>query len=642
MSVRTNVPKRSAALLFGINYVGQGDHVHLKGCSTGMCSMRDFLVQAVPNIRVEMCTDDAACMHYSHKRKNGTTRKGMISHLTDMARRSSSDDLELVVIHYSGHGTSKNNCGGDVGLIDIVSARFEHIDRHVICKNMDADASADASCLVRVTVLHLRDPVFSHTISIDARSVDNNALISFVSSEASLKLAVVPGRVIGTWKCIILTHVETLPRHAQKAIRSTIDAHMANVLMVLVATRLSSIDPGLLSRSTVGAVVADYGGIWVGSRRSLRTPPSLNSDYHYGLLYQVPNGAFISATLDGHPSHFRPNQPEYLAHMANDAIHPTATGFENNCHLDESVCGNCRSVGQVVRSARVKIIAIRDIKAGEETLVSYGLQYWIKSYVPAMPSRTRDWLHVHELMESSQRYTKPGQQSTQSQDHQVATLLEDPDDRGSRLVYQRPKAIQAYDYEGPMYEVRSDHVDLLVTPNHRMYVRHERDQANNVSARYCVQLSEEVLGKQRNYKKNADLFEPDRLQARELVLVEECASALALPRLRWRFRVPEYGIDYPLDHWLTVFGILIAKGTMNTIYTNVVEVAAHTPRVKEALGLAVAAMDIEALYQAGRPLPVPLPARGVLVPHREYEERDLPPHGRYGPERASGQQVQGG
>eukprot|EP00798_Chlamydomonas_sp_ICE-L_P020466 gene20466-27255_t len=149
-----------------------------------------------------------------------------------------------------------------------------------------------------------------------------------------------------------------------------------------------------------GSVVADYGGIWVGSRRSLRTPPSLNSDYHYGLLYQVPNGAFISATLDGHPSHFRPNQPEYLAHMANDAIHPTATGFENNCHLDESVCGNCRSVGQVVRSARVQIIAGRDIKAGEEILVSYGLQYWIKSYVPAMPSRTRDWLHVHELMES--------------------------------------------------------------------------------------------------------------------------------------------------------------------------------------------------------------------------------------------------
>ena len=116
MSVHT--PKRSAALLFGINYVGQGDRVHLKGCSTDMCSMRDFLVQSLPNIRVEMCTDDAACMHYSHKRKNGTTRKGMISHLTDMARRSSSDDLELVVIHYSGHGTSNNNCGGGVGVED--------------------------------------------------------------------------------------------------------------------------------------------------------------------------------------------------------------------------------------------------------------------------------------------------------------------------------------------------------------------------------------------------------------------------------------------------------------------------------------------------------------------------------------------
>lgn len=139
----------------------------------------------------------------------------------------------------------------DVGLIDIASARLEHVDHSVICKNMDTDESSDASCLVRVTVIHLRDPVFCHTIAIDSRYVDNRALISFVSSEASLKLAVVPGRVIGNRKCIILTHVETLPQHAQKAIRRTIDDHMANVLMVLVATRMSSIDPGLLSRSTV-------------------------------------------------------------------------------------------------------------------------------------------------------------------------------------------------------------------------------------------------------------------------------------------------------------------------------------------------------------------------------------------------------
>lgn len=38
------------------------------------------------------------------------------------------------------------------------------------------------------------------------------------------------------------------------------------------------------------------------------------------------------------------------------------------------------------------------------------------------------------------------------------------------LEYHRPNALTTHEYEGPMYSVESPMVDLLVTPNHRMYV----------------------------------------------------------------------------------------------------------------------------------------------------------------------------
>jgi hypothetical protein len=47
------------------------------------------------------------------------------------------------------------------------------------------------------------------------------------------------------------SELDCIPRHAQKAIRCTIDNYMSNVLMVLVTTCLSSLDPGLICRSTV-------------------------------------------------------------------------------------------------------------------------------------------------------------------------------------------------------------------------------------------------------------------------------------------------------------------------------------------------------------------------------------------------------
>jgi len=73
----------------------------------------------------------------------------------------------------------------------------------------------------------------------------------------------------------------------------------------------------------------------------------------------------------------------------------------------------------------------------------------------------------------------------------VATLID-----GHTLEYTNPTDIQEYDYDGDMYCIKSDQVDLMVTPNHRMYVG-DREGCN-----FKIELAEDCYGKVISYKKN--------------------------------------------------------------------------------------------------------------------------------------------
>jgi thymidylate synthase ThyX len=60
------------------------------------------------------------------------------------------------------------------------------------------------------------------------------------------------------------------------------------------------------------------------------------------------------------------------------------------------------------------------------------------------------------------------------------------------------------DYSGPMYRVQSEQVDLLVTPNHRMWVqKHDTQAAKRKEEAYKVYLPKDILGKRVKYKKAA-------------------------------------------------------------------------------------------------------------------------------------------
>src|SRR6202050_1318090 len=73
-----------------------------------------------------------------------------------------------------------------------------------------------------------------------------------------------------------------------------------------------------------------------------------------------------------------------------------------------------------------------------------------------------------------------------------------------RLEYQRATEHFGGDYDDLMYRVRSEQVDLLVTPNHRMWVKAHDTQANKRGEEpYRVRFAKDVVGKRVAYQKTA-------------------------------------------------------------------------------------------------------------------------------------------
>jgi len=94
--------KRIAAL-FGNNYKRYPEN-ELRGCHNDVRNMASELVRAgmfrEHEVRRHLDADSAD----SSESDPATTRLGMISALTDIALRTQAEDVELVYIHYSGHG----------------------------------------------------------------------------------------------------------------------------------------------------------------------------------------------------------------------------------------------------------------------------------------------------------------------------------------------------------------------------------------------------------------------------------------------------------------------------------------------------------------------------------------------------------
>lgn len=167
-------------------------------------------------------------------------------------------------------------------------------------------------------------------------------------------------------------------------------------------------------------------------------------------------------------------------------------------------------------------------------------------------------------------------------DDQVATLQD-----GERLEYHHPLALQSYDHDGRMYRVDSNQVDLLVTENHRMWVR------PRVGSGYRVERADAIYGARRHYKKNVDEWRPPRCDQWFAYDEEGKLTHFKLPGITGVASSSDISAErlVPIEPWLIFFGIWIAEGCVSK--GTGVNIAAHKQRVKEALDMIHDELGIE-------------------------------------------------
>lgn len=133
----------------------------------------------------------------------------------------------------------------------------------------------------------------------------------------------------------------------------------------------------------------------------------------------------------------------------------------------------------------------------------------------------------------------------------VATLNPDTDE----IEYHRPTRTYSYDYDGELYAQGGRFVDLLVTPNHNMWVKRDhKDAFEFIEARDTP--------KQATYRRGGGTWEGVDRDCFRLPAVEYTQRIRSgtdqYADLR-TFTIPERTI--PMDSWLKFFGFWVAEGS---------------------------------------------------------------------------------
>lgn len=153
---------------------------------------------------------------------------------------------------------------------------------------------------------------------------------------------------------------------------------------------------------------------------------------------------------------------------------------------------------------------------------------------------------------------------------------------GNTLEYQNPTHIQEYDYDGELYRIKSNQVDLVVTPNHRMYV------GDNKGLNYKIEKAEDIYGKTKTYKKNVENYYPT-IHHELLYYYDNNNNKQSYPTgfILKNSLNNDDNCDINIiniDDWLLFFGILISEGfNLKTSILNEIGFNTNKQRVKDEL-----------------------------------------------------------
>lgn len=130
-----------------------------------------------------------------------------------------------------------------------------------------------------------------------------------------------------------------------------------------------------------------------------------------------------------------------------------------------------------------------------------------------------------------------------TKDHYVACL------ENGVLTYEKPTALHHYpNYEGKMYHIETQQIDLLVTLNHRMWISKMCNEQNKWMD-FDFELAENIIGKYRKYKKDAQLNQLDY----QLILEQTKTENKKIVNM---------------DAWLKFFGLWVTQRHRHNVLTS--------------------------------------------------------------------------
>jgi thymidylate synthase ThyX len=128
------------------------------------------------------------------------------------------------------------------------------------------------------------------------------------------------------------------------------------------------------------------------------------------------------------------------------------------------------------------------------------------------------------------------------------------------LEYQEATEHFVGDYDGEMYRIRSEQVDLLVTPNHRMWVKAHDTQANKRGEEpYRVRHAHEIFGKRVAYQKTVTW------RGQESGTVEIPGTKRVWQARNRETNTTRYylGSEFPIEEFARFLGHWLSEGSLN-------------------------------------------------------------------------------
>ncbi len=190
-----------------------------------------------------------------------------------------------------------------------------------------------------------------------------------------------------------------------------------------------------------------------------------------------------------------------------------------------------------------------------------------------------------------------------------------------QLEYQQATEVFHADYAGLMYRVHSEQVDLLVTPNHRMWVqRHDTQAAKRGEQRFAVEPAEDILHKRVKYQKGARWLghSPERVEIPETYRTYH-------RRDRDRPATRTYpAVSFPQEPFARFLGYYLAEGCVNG---HVIQLAQNPGPVQDRMAETIQAMGLPAYRPATDHSVVRtqcLPLRDMLASLGHSHEKSVP------------------